>query len=278
MRIGSSELRECVIHPSAQVAPDAQLGADVEIGPYVVVQSRACIGDRTKLMASVCVEAGCVIGPDCEVHAGTVLGGPPQVRGRRTSAGRLRIGPRNVIREHVTINRAAEADVETVLGADNLLMAGCHVGHGCRVGNGVTIASGALLAGHVTVADGAFVSGNVAVHQHVNIGRLSMIGGLSRVSKDVLPFVLVVGNSRVCGLNVVGMRRANMTDGQRQNVRRAYRTLYRSGLNVTQAVARLREMPPNPEIDAWLSFIQESKRGLCAARRSGTSADRGHNE
>jgi UDP-N-acetylglucosamine acyltransferase len=179
----------------------------------------------------------------------------------------LRIGARNVIREHVTIHRAALHGAETVIGSDNFLMAGCHVGHDCQVGNGTTIANGSLLAGRVTLADGAFVSGNVGIHQHVEIGTLSMIGGQSRVSKDVLPFVLVAGNSEVRGLNVVGMRRGNMSAEQRQNVRRAYAVLYRSGLNVTQATAALREMSPNSEIDAWLAFIEKSTRGLCHARR-----------
>ncbi len=255
------------IHPTAIVDPRAGLGVDVEIGPYVVIESGARIGDRTRIMASAYVGSSCQIGSDCEVHVGAVLGSVAQVRGVRGTGGRLEIGPRTVIREHVTVHRAVRSGDRTIIGADSLLLAGSHVAHDCHVGNGATVANAALLAGYVTVGECAFLSGHVVVHQHVQIGKLAMIAGQARVSKDVPPFALVVGDSKVCGLNVVGMRRAGMSAVQRRNASRAYAAVYRSGLNVSRATARLRTLPPNPESDAWLAFIDASTRGLCSARR-----------
>ena len=255
------------IHPTAVVDPTAELGVDIEIGHHAVVQSGARIGDRTRILASAFVASACVIGPDCDIHMGAILGDTAQIRGLQGPGGRLEIGARNVVREHVTIHRARRPGDRTVLGSDNFLLAGSHVAHDCRIGNGTTIANGALLAGCVTLGDGAFVSGNVVVHQHVQVGALAMIGGQARVAKDVPPFVLVVGDSEVCGINVVGMRRAGMSAAERQNVKRAYAVLYRSGLNVSQAVTRLHALPASAEIDAWLTFIEHATRGLCAARK-----------
>jgi UDP-N-acetylglucosamine acyltransferase len=155
-----------------------------------------------------------------------------------------------------------------------LLLAGAHVAHDCRIGDGVTLANGVLLAGHVTIGDGAFLSGNVVVHQHVSIGALAMIAGQARVSKDVPPFTLVAGDSKVRGLNVVGMRRAGMTATQRRRASTAYAVVYRSGLNVSQAAERLRAEMPSEERDAWLMFIAASTRGLCGAQRPARSQTR----
>jgi UDP-N-acetylglucosamine acyltransferase len=254
------------IHPTAVVDPTAELGVGVEIGPHAVIEAGARIGDRTRIMASAFVASPCEIGPDCEIHVGASVGAPAQVRGLRGPGGRVEIGARAIIREHVTIHRAM-GDGVTRLGTAVFLLAGCHVAHDCRIGDGVTLSNGALLAGHVSIDAGAFLSGNVVVHQHVQVGRLAMIGGLARVTKDVPPFVTVVGNSEVCGINVVGMRRAGMSAAQRENAKRAYAVVYRSRLNVSQAAARLRSLPANEELAAWLAAIESSARGLCAARR-----------
>ena len=215
------------------------------------------------------------IGPDCELHFGAVVGLPAQMRGPQLGGGATIVGPRTVIREHATVHRASREGGATVLGADNYLMACCHVAHDCCTGDGVTIANGALLAGCVTLGARVFVSGNVAIHQFVRVGELAMIGGLSRVSKDVPPYMLVAGDSKVCGVNVIGMRRASMTAEDRGAVRRAYGILYRSGLRMSRAVERLREEKSSPVIDAILSFIGTSTRGLCAPRRT---RSRGENQ
>jgi UDP-N-acetylglucosamine acyltransferase len=238
---------------------------DVDIGPLAVVEAGATIGDRTRIRAHAFIGDGCDIGSDCDVHVGAVLGGSAQIRDFRGPGGRLTIGPRTIIREHVTIHRASEPGRATVIGADNFLLAGCHVAHDCQIGDGATIANGTLLAGCVVLGDRAFVSGNVVIHQFVRVGTLSMIGGHAAVGKDVPPFMLVVGRSQVCGVNVVGMRRAGMAPEQRRNVKHAYRVLYRSGLNVPHAIAQLRALPETPEIRALVQFIEVSMRGICAA-------------
>lgn len=258
------------IHPTAVVDGTAVLGADVFIGPNVIVQAGARIGDRTRIVASALVAEQADIGPDCELHFGAVVGLPAQMRGPLGAGGATIIGPRTVIREHATVHRASRENGATVLGADNYLMACCHVAHDCRTGDGVTIANGALLAGCVTLGDRVFVSGNVAIHQFVRVGELAMIGGLSRVSKDVPPYMLVVGDSKVCGVNVIGMRRASMSAAERHTVRRAYAILYRSGLAMSRAVERLRAEPPSAVIESMLRFIATSTRGLCAPRRIGS--------
>lgn len=254
------------IHPTAVVDRTAVLGADVFIGPYAIVEAGARIGDRTRIVASALVAEQAEIGPDCELHFGAAVGLPAQMRGAH-SAGATIVGPRTIIREHATVHRASREGGATVLGADNYLMACCHVAHDCRTGAGVTIANGALLAGCVTLGDRVFVSGNAAIHQFVRIGELAMIGGLSRVSKDVPPYVLVAGDSKVCGVNVIGMRRASMTAEDRRAVRRAYGILYRSGLATSRAVERLRNEKPSPVVDAFVQFMATSTRGLCAPRR-----------
>lgn len=260
------------IHPTAIVDGSAILGMDVEIGPFVIVEAGARIGDRTRIFASAFVAEHAEIGADCELHPGAVVGRAAQIRDLDGFGGGLTIGARTVIREHVTVHRASQAGSVTVIGPDNFLMAGCHVAHDCRLGSGVTIANGALLAGRVTIGDKVFISGNVVVHQFVRIGDLAMIGGLARVSKDVPPFMLVVGDSKVCGVNVIGMRRSNMSAAQRLAVRRAYAILYRSGLAVSHAVDRLQMEPRSAEIDALLSFVAASTRGLCAPRTRSRAA------
>ncbi len=256
--------RRVRIHPTALVDVDADLGADVAIGPYAIVESGVGIGDRTRVMAYAYIASGTTIGPDCEVHMGAVLGHAAQIRDLEGPGGSLIIGARNIIREHVTIHRSRHVGGSTVIGDDNFMLAGSHVAHDCHVGDGTTIANGALLAGCVTLGDRAFISGNVVIHQYVRIGELSMIGGNARVSKDVPPFMLVVGDTQVRGINVVGLRRAGWSAAQRRTAKEAYRILYRSGLNVSHAVARLRELPTVPEVDVLVRFIEGSTRGLCA--------------
>lgn len=251
------------LHASAIVDPEATLGVDVDIGPYAVVRAGAIIGDRTRLMPYVCIEAGCRIGPDCQVFTSAVLGHSAQKRGLVERPGELEIGARCIIREHVTVHAAAEPDGCTVIGDDVYLMAGSHVAHDCSIGDGVTIANGALIAGHATVGDHAFVSGNVVVHQYVHVGTLAMISGQARVAKDVPPFMVVAGDSRVRGVNLIGLRRHGLSPAARRTIRTAHRILYRSGLNVSQATDRLRQLEPTPETDRILEFIARSTRGLC---------------
>lgn len=255
------------IHPTAQVDPRARLGVGVDIGPYAIVEGGARLGDRVTVMAHAYVCGEVELGPGCEVHMGAVVGHTPQIRGFTGEGGGLRIGARTIIREHATIHRASQPDRETVIGCDALLLANSHVAHDCRLGDGVTIANGSLLAGFVTLGDRSFISGNVAIHQYARVGELAIVGGNSRVSKDVPPFMLAVGDSCVRGVNVVGMRRAGLSQASRQLVRQAFGLLYRSGLNVTEAVAGLRALDGSREIETLIAFIETSIRGLCRGPR-----------
>jgi UDP-N-acetylglucosamine acyltransferase len=264
------------VHWTAVVDPGAELGTGVEIGPYAIVEEGAVLGDRTRVLSHAYVAGCCEVGPDCEVNIGAVLGQLPQIRGHAGPGGGVRIGPRVVIREHATIHRASEPGRWTTLGRGVYLMSCAHVAHDCQVGEDVTIASGTLLAGFVTIQPRAFISGNVVVHQFVQIGELSMTGGGAVISKDVPPFMLIADRSVVHGVNVVGLRRADVPPERRRLVKEAYRLLYRSGLNVTHALSEIRKLPPTPETAVLIDFIEGSGRGICggaprARRRRGTS-------
>lgn len=256
------------IHPTAIIDPGACLGDDVTIGPYAIIGAGVTLGDRTRVMAYVLIDDGCQVGADCEIFTGAVLGHTAQTRATSEGRGVVRIGAGSVIREQVTIHAAKAASGATVIGAQAYLMAHCHVAHDCQIGDEVTIANGALIAGHAMVESQAFISGNVVVHQYVRVGMLSMVAGQARVAKDVPPYLLVAGDSRVHGVNVVGLRRHGMSADRRRAISDAHRVLYRSGLNVSQATRRLRQLEPTPEIQNVLQFIERSTRGLCGGRRA----------
>ena len=255
------------IHPTAMVEPGARLGNEVEIGPFCYVQSEAEIGDGCVLQSHVSVLSHTTLGRRCRVHAGAVLGGLPQDSGFKGGISYARIGDDCVLREGVQVNRGTKAESTTVVGNGCMLMANSHCAHNVELGDHVTIANCTALAGYVTVGDRAFISGTVGIHQFVRVGRLAMIGVSGVLTKDLPPFCTArpaMANA-VGGLNVVGMRRAGMTPGERTAVKHAFKVLYGSGLNVKQAAAALEAGPQGPEVNAFLEFIRTSKRGICAA-------------
>lgn len=253
-----------LIHPTAIISPEAQLDPTVTIGPYTIIEGPVVVGPNTRIMNNVHISGKTIIGQNNEIHMGCVIGHLPQHKSYKNEDSGLVIGNGNVFREYVSIHRAYHPGENTVIGNDNFFMGFSHVAHDCRVGNSIVLANGSLLAGHTSVDDGANISGNVAVHQFVRIGALAMIGGLARVSKDVPPFMLVEGNSTVRGINSVGLRRAGYNITERNQVKQAYRTLYRSGLNVPQAMEQLRgTAETSPPIKILTDFIQASVRGIC---------------
>ncbi len=262
------------IHPTAVVEPGARLGSDVVIGPFCYVQRDAEIGDGCELLSHVSVLAHTTLGKRCRVHTGAVLGGLPQDTGFKGEVSYARIGDDCVLREMVTVNRGTKPGTATVIGNGCMLMANVHCAHNVQVGNHVTVTNCTGFAGYATVGDRAFVSGMVTVHQFVNIGKLAMVGLTAVLTKDLPPFCTVRPSTLngVAGMNIVGMRRAGMTAEARAAVKYAFKVLYGSGLNVTQAVAVLEQGPGGPEIDAMLEFIRGSKRGICAStlRRRGS--------
>jgi len=252
------------IHPMAVVHPDARLGPGVEVGPFCLIGEKARIGEGTRLLSNVVVTGPTVIGRDNEIHPFAVIGGASQDKKYRGEISYVRVGDRNVIREYVTINRGTGADSETVVGDDNHLLAGVHIAHNCRIGNRVVMSNIASLAGHVTVGDGANIGGMVGVHQFVRIGRMAMIGGKSRVVKDIPPFMLVEGNpTAVYGLNNVGLKRANLEPEVLAELKEAHRILYRSNLNLSTALERLRDTMRSDEGRELIAFLQEeTDRGI----------------
>lgn len=255
------------IHPTAVVEPGARLGSEVEIGPFCYVQRDAEIGDGCELFSHVSVLAHTTLGKRCRVHAGAVLGGLPQDTGFTGEVSYTRIGDDCVLREGVTINRGTKPGTATVLGNGCMLMATVHCAHNVQLGNHVTVANCSGFSGYATVGDRAFISGLVGVHQFVNIGKLAMVGLSAVLTKDLPPFCTVRPSTEngVGGFNVVGMRRAGMTAEARTSVKQAFKVLYGSGLNVTQAVALLEQGPRGPEVNEILEFIRTSKRGICAS-------------
>ncbi len=262
------------IHPSAIISPDAQIDSSVEIGPFTIIEGPVKIGAGTRILSNVHISGATVIGENNEIHMGAIIGHLPQHKNYKNADSGLIIGNGNVIREYASIHRAYHPGENTLIGDDNFLMGFSHIAHDCKVGNRIVLANGALLAGHAYVEDGANISGNVAVHQFVRVGALAMIGGLARVSKDVPPFMLVEGNSTVRGINAVGIRRAGFNLEQRNKVKDAYRTLYRKGLNVPQAMDALEEDARNYEAVAqMLTFIRNSVRGICRHAPLNTSVE-----
>jgi UDP-N-acetylglucosamine acyltransferase len=252
------------IHPTAIVSPDAQLGSDVEIGPHVIIGEDCVIGDGCSLAARSMLERHVRLGANVTIGVGAVLGSPPQdlkYRGEATTVG---VGDGTTIREYCTINRGTAESMKTTVGRNCFLMTYVHLGHDCHVGDGVVMANAVQLAGHVTVGDRANLSGFVGVHQFTRIGAYSFIGGMSRVSQDVPPYIKAVGSPlRLYGLNTVGLRRHNFDERVLRELKRAYRLFFRSTLNLSQALERAHaELEMLPEIRRFLEFIESSQRGV----------------
>jgi UDP-N-acetylglucosamine acyltransferase len=256
------------IHPLAVVSSTARIGRDVEIGPFAIVEDGATIGDGCILESSVVVKEGSTLGPNNHLFEGTIIGGPPQHAHMPERPGRVTIGAGNTLREFVTVHRAMDEAAITVIGDNNLLMAGVHVAHDCRVGSNTIFTNYALLAGHVTVDDRAYVSAGVGVHQFCRIGSLAMVGGHAAVTKDVPPFVTVDGQTGlVVGLNQVGLRRAGYSSREVEQLKVAYRLVYRSGLPWLEMLGRLRAEFTEGAAGQFYPFIAATKRGIAQERR-----------
>lgn len=253
-----------MIHPTAIVHPDAELGEGVEIGPYSIVAGTVKIGDRTVVGPRATIEGHTVIGEECEIFTGAVIGSVTQDKKYLGGTSYLKIGSRNKIREYVTINPGTKEGTETVIGDDNLLMAYCHVAHDCVIGNHSVLANNATLAGHVTIEDRAIIGGLSAVHQFVRIGRLSIVGGCSKVVQDVPPFFMVDGHpAKPYGINSVGLDRAGVPKEEKIHLKKAFKILFRSGLTTKTAVAKIqKELPVTACMEALVDFLKGSKRGL----------------
>jgi len=209
------------------------------------------------------------IGRDNVIHYGAVIGHAPQDLSYRGAPTGVRIGDRNVIREHAEVHRATKLERPTRLGDDNFLFARAHVAHDCEVGNGVIVASGAMLAGHITVGDRANVSGNCVVHQFVRIGRLALLRGGSRTSRDVPPFAIMDWTHTVRALNRIGLRRAGFSADRIRALQRAFTALFRTRRNLRAALAEVEAAPMTDDVAELVAFIRASTRGVCFGPRAG---------
>jgi UDP-N-acetylglucosamine acyltransferase len=260
-----------MIHPTAIIHPKAQLHPGVRVGPYAVIDEGVELGADCIVGPHVYLTGVTRIGARNRFHAGSVIGDAPQDLKYAHEPTRLQIGDDNVFREHVTVHRSNKLAEDTVIGSNNFLMANTHIAHNCRLGNHVILANGALLGGHVTVQDRAFISGNCLLHQFVTVGTLAIMQGGAGISKDLPPFTIATGTNSLCGLNIIGLRRAGLNAADRIELKRIYRALFRSGLNRAPALEAARAEAKSVTGIALVAFVAESKRGCCADVRSGAS-------
>ncbi|HSV75123.1 MAG TPA: acyl-ACP--UDP-N-acetylglucosamine O-acyltransferase [Chthonomonadales bacterium] len=252
------------VHRSAMVHPDAYLAGGVRVGPYCVIGEDVQIGEGTRLESHVSILPLTRIGKNCHIWPGAVLGGPPQDHKFKGETSYLVIGDNDIIRECVTLHRAAGEGAATRIGNDNMIMAYAHVGHNCEIGNGNTISSYVGLSGHVRVEDNVVFGGMVGVHQYTRIGKLAIIGGLSKVNTDVPPFMMADGvPCRVIDLNKIGLRRYGIPPATRSTLRQAYKLLYRSNLNHSQAMERIEdELASTEELAYLIKFMRGIQAGV----------------
>ena len=257
------------IHSTAIVDRHAQLGHDVEIGPYACVGGEVSIGDRSIVQSHAVLEGAVNLGSDNFIGPGTIIGTWPQdLSFDSKTKSSVRIGARNVIREHVTIHRGTAEGSATSMGDDNYLMAGAHLGHNCSIANKVIIANNCLLGGYVQVEDGAFLGGGCVFHQHMRVGRIAISQGLSAFSKDIPPFVIAAEHNYVFGLNVIGLRRSRFSAAERDEIKAAFKLLYTSGLNVGQAIEKSATMNFGSAAREFFEFVANAKkRGICPLKR-----------
>ena len=266
-----------MIHPTALIHPQAKLHSTVRVGPYAIVDEAVEIGADCVLGPHVHITGVTRIGSGNRFHTGCVIGDAPQDLKYKDEPTRLTIGDRNVFREHFTVHRSNKIAGQTVIGSDNFLMQHCHVAHDCVLGNQVIIAGGAQLAGHVTVQDRAFISGNCLVHQFTTIGTLSIMQGGAGIGKDLPPYCVAVLRNTICGLNIIGLRRAGLSPAERLELKRVYRTLFRSGLNRAEGLTRARAEADSAAARTLIEFVAASKRGVCvdSGRAAGDSPETG---
>jgi UDP-N-acetylglucosamine acyltransferase len=262
-----------MIHPTAVIHPQAKLDSTVQVGPYAVIDAGVELGADCVVGPHAYLTGGTKIGAGNWFHAGCVIGDAPQDLKYQGAPTRVEIGDRNVFREHTTVNRATTPEHATVVGSHNFIMAGAHIAHNCIVGSHVIMANGAMLGGHVTVQDRAFISGACLVHQFCRVGTLAIMQGGAAISKDLPPFTVARGDNGICGLNVIGLRRAGFSADERLELKKLYHALSRSGKIFSEAVAGARKDFSSPGARVMLEFVAAAKRGVCADHGTARSGD-----
>lgn len=257
------------IHPTAIISNEAQIAADVEIGPFCIIESGVVVGAGCVLMPHVSLKKGVVLGENNTIHEGTVLGGKPQHICSHGEYGGVVIGNGNTFRENCTVHCAMYPEKNTIIGDNNFLMVNSHIAHDCVIGNNVIITNNAMLGGHVHVGDRANISGGVAVHQFCQIGTFAMVGGNAHIVQDVPPFVNIDGGtSLVVGVNLIGLRRAGISNAEIKQIREAYHLLYDEKRTLKESEALIRERFPVGLAATYADFLASSQRGFVAERRA----------
>ncbi len=252
------------IHPTAIIDPKAEVGDGVEVGPYAIVGPNVILGAGTVVGPHAYIQQDTQVGANCVIGKGAVLGTDPQDLKYEGEETRLIVGAGTTIREYATLNRGTRAAGETLVGSGCLIMAYSHVAHDCVIGDNVIISNGVQMGGHVVIEDFATIGGIVAIHQFVRIGTHAFIGGASRVPKDVPPYTRAAGIPlKLYGLNSVGLERRGVPEEARAQLKRAYRALFGSRYNISQALDELRAQGPwGPEVEKLMAFIESSERGV----------------
>src|SRR6266571_5389865 len=254
-------MTDAKIHPTAIVHPNARIGHDVQIGPFSIIGERVTIGDKTVVQSHVVIEGKVIIGHGNFIGHGAIIGAPPQdVSFSPERNTKVEIGNDNIIREYCTIHRGSPNGSATKIADENFLMAGAHIGHNCAIGNDVIIANNCLLAGYVRVDDGAFLGGGSTFHQHMHVGRLVMVQGSSAFGKDLPPFVVAAERNAVFGVNVVGLRRAGFNTQDREEIKTAFKLLYTSGLNTSQALEKAAVTDFGAAAREFFAFVAAAKK------------------
>ena len=261
------------VHPTAIIDDAAELDPTVEVGPYSIVHHDVRVGPGTRIGPYCVLHPGTRLGAENVLHANVSLGDVPQsIDFDPDTPSTLEIGDRNTFRESASVHRSEQPEGATRIGNDCFLMVHAHAGHDCVLGNDVVIASGTFLAGHVRIDDRVFLSANCLVHQFCVVGTLAFFRAQTGVSLDVPPFAMAAGPNTLRGLNSVGLRRAGVSVETRRALRRAYKTLFYSDLNMTQALDAMGAGPHDPLVDVLLDFVRTSERGCVRGRRPGRLA------
>ncbi|MDD2688603.1 MAG: acyl-ACP--UDP-N-acetylglucosamine O-acyltransferase [Candidatus Omnitrophica bacterium] len=257
------------IHPTAIVSKKAKLAEDIVIGPYSIVGDNVTVGPRTKIGANCLIEGNTSIGCGCEIFTGAVIGSRPQDLKFKGENVFLEIGDNNMIREYCTFNPGTGDNGRTVVGNNNLFMAYSHIAHDCIVGNHCIIANNGTLAGHVTIEDKAVVGGLVAIHQFVRVGKLSIVGGCSKVVSDIPPYSTCDGHpARIYGLNLVGLKREKFLRESIKELECAFKILFNSGLSIKHSLEKVeKEVKQTKEVSYLVNFIKNSQRGIAHSCR-----------
>ena len=258
-----------MIHPTALIDRKAEIHDTAEIGPYVVVEGPVVVGEGCIVGPYVHLLGHTTIGSGNRFHSGAIIGDAPQDLKYKGAPTRLRIGDNNVFREHTTVHRSTSMEGETTIGSGNFLMAGSHVGHNSTLANDVIVANGALIGGHCRIEDRAFISGACLIHQFTRVGRLALMQGGSGISKDLPPFTIATGVNSICGLNVIGLRRAGVSPQERLELKKLYHRLFSSGRNLRESLKEMQAGHWGPAAREMIEFTAAARKGVCRhARRA----------